>query len=141
MRRYTVRIRDVDYVLDVDDVGQDSYMVTADGQSIPVKILSDEARDRNHDDGATQTAQVGTETALNQSETGESIIVAPMPGLIMSVAVEVGSKVKYGDVLVSLEAMKMENSIRSPIDGVVTAVSATAGENVEHDAVLMKIRG
>jgi biotin carboxyl carrier protein len=58
-------------------------------------------------------------------------ITAPMPGAILEVLVTEGQEVKAGDKLVILEAMKMENIIKSPVDGVISSVQINAGENVE----------
>ncbi len=66
---------------------------------------------------------------------GETIS-APMPGNILSVHVKAGDAVKSGQVLMILEAMKMENEIMAPCDGVVLSVNATAGSTVETGAAL-----
>ncbi|MBQ4562844.1 MAG: biotin/lipoyl-binding protein [Lachnospiraceae bacterium] len=63
-------------------------------------------------------------------------ISAPMPGTILSVNVSNGSVVKKGDVLMVLEAMKMENEIMAPCDGTVSAVSVSKGASVESGALL-----
>ncbi|MFT4737946.1 MAG: biotin carboxyl carrier protein [Cyclobacteriaceae bacterium] len=60
-----------------------------------------------------------------------SEVVAPMPGAILEICVTVGQEVKAGDKLVILEAMKMENVIKSPTDGVIAAIKIDAGTNVE----------
>ncbi len=62
---------------------------------------------------------------------------APMPGLILSVAVAEGQEVKKGDPLLILEAMKMENIIKSPADGVVKGIKVRKGDNVEKNQVLI----
>ena len=67
---------------------------------------------------------------------GANTITAPMPGTILKVNVTNGQAVKKGDVLVVLEAMKMENEIMAPADGVVSSVSVTKGASVESGAVL-----
>ncbi len=61
---------------------------------------------------------------------------APMPGKILGVKVSAGQAVKKGDVLVVLEAMKMENEIVAPQDGTVASVNTSVGEQVEAGAVL-----
>ena len=66
-------------------------------------------------------------------------ICAPMPGNILAVNVSNGSAVKKGDVLMILEAMKMENEIMAPHDGTITAVSVTKGASVESGALLCTI--
>jgi len=67
---------------------------------------------------------------------GEVAIVAPMPGMIIDYKVKEGDKIKSGDVVVVLEAMKMENSLTSPADGVVKKLSFHAGSSVKKDDVL-----
>ena len=66
---------------------------------------------------------------------GESI-TAPMPGNILAVNVTAGAAVKKGDVLMILEAMKMENEIMAPCDGTVASVSVTKGSTVNSGDVL-----
>jgi biotin carboxyl carrier protein len=60
-----------------------------------------------------------------------------MPGLIIEIMVEVGDRVKAGETVVRIEAMKMENDIVSPADGVVTEVRTTKGKEVRENEVLM----
>lgn len=57
-------------------------------------------------------------------------IIAPMPGTVLSVAVEVGSAVTKGQTLLVLEAMKMENEIQAPADGTVQELNASQGLSV-----------
>ncbi|MEE1278520.1 MAG: biotin/lipoyl-containing protein, partial [Acutalibacteraceae bacterium] len=64
---------------------------------------------------------------------------APMPGTINAVKVSNGQAVKKGDVLVVLEAMKMENEIMAPCDGTVSSVPATKGATVNTGDVLCVI--
>lgn len=67
-------------------------------------------------------------------------IKAPMPGTIVSVNVSSGQKVNEGDVVVVLEAMKMENEIMAPKAGTITSVSVSKGESVASGAVLVTIQ-
>ena len=70
---------------------------------------------------------------------GGEKIAAPMPGTILSVNVAAGDAVKKGQVLMILEAMKMENEIMAPCDGTVTSVAAVKGAAVESGALLCTI--
>ena len=70
---------------------------------------------------------------------GESI-TSPMPGNILAVNVTAGSAVKKGDVLMILEAMKMENEIMAPCDGTVGSVNVTKGATVETGTLLCTIQ-
>ncbi len=65
------------------------------------------------------------------------VIKAPMPGLILDLKVKVGDVVKKGDVVLILEAMKMENIIKSPGDGVVKDVKVILKQSVEKNQVLI----
>lgn len=66
-------------------------------------------------------------------------VKAPMPGNILSVNVQAGQTVKKGQVLVILEAMKMENEIQAPCDGKITGVNVRKGDSVETATLLCTI--
>ena len=70
---------------------------------------------------------------------GKETVSSPMPGNILAVNVANGAAVKKGDVLMILEAMKMENEIMSPCDGTILSVNVTKGASVETGAVLCVI--
>lgn len=73
------------------------------------------------------------------SKTGSEKVTAPMPGTILSVNVSVGQKVKKGEVLIILEAMKMENEILSPVDGEVVSINVSTGKVVDSGAILVSL--
>lgn len=64
-------------------------------------------------------------------------LYAPMPGSILEISCKVGDEVLKGDTLLILEAMKMENTIKSPANGTITEISVGVGENVEKDQILI----
>jgi biotin carboxyl carrier protein len=66
-------------------------------------------------------------------------VYAFIPGTIIKVFAEEGKKVKKGDVLCSLHAMKMDNQICAPMDGVIKAVNIKEGQNVSKNDVLIEI--
>lgn len=74
---------------------------------------------------------------------GQALVVndikAPMPGLILDVAITEGDVVKEGDYLLVLEAMKMENTLTAPRDGVVKSISVKKGETVEKNQLLIEM--
>jgi biotin carboxyl carrier protein len=70
---------------------------------------------------------------------GEIAVKAPMPGLVVDVAVREGQAVEAGSILVILESMKMENELRAPRDGVVSQVRVYQGQTVEQHETLVAI--
>ena len=65
---------------------------------------------------------------------------APMPGKVLSVKAAVGQAVKKGDVLLLIEAMKLENEVNAPFDGEVVEVLVNKGQNVTNQQLLVKIK-
>ncbi len=70
---------------------------------------------------------------------GEAVVSAPMPGTVLSYEVRVGDAIKKGDIVVMLEAMKMENAIPSPADGVIKTINASSGDSLKKGDVLAVI--
>ena len=71
---------------------------------------------------------------------GGEQVTSPMPGTILDVKVSQGASVKKGDVLMILEAMKMENEIMCPCDGKVASIHAAKGAAVESGTLLCVIQ-
>jgi len=65
-------------------------------------------------------------------------LLCPMPGLVVSIAVEVGQEIKAGETLAIVEAMKMQNILRAESDGIVSAIKVKAGESLAVDQVIME---
>jgi len=63
---------------------------------------------------------------------------APMPGRIVQVAVQIGQELNVGDELLSFEAMKMENVIKSPVDGTIKKVGVYKSREVEKNTILIE---
>ena len=74
--------------------------------------------------------------AASAGAQGSVVVTAPMPGKILAVKANAGQAVKKGDVIMVLEAMKMENDIVAPQDGTVASINAAAGDAVEAGATL-----
>jgi propionyl-CoA carboxylase alpha chain len=73
------------------------------------------------------------------AEETEGACVAPMPGVVVEVAVTAGTRVKAGELLVVLEAMKMEHRLTAPVDGTVEEVRVAVRDHVTHDDVLVVV--
>ena len=71
---------------------------------------------------------------------GDGSVVAPLPGRVVAVPVAEGARVARGDVLVVIEAMKMEHGLVAPFDGVVEGLSAVVGDQVREGEALARVR-
>ena len=75
------------------------------------------------------------------AEKSDKNIIAPMPGLITAVNVQAGQQVKKGDVLIVMEAMKMEHSLRASMDGVIDVLMVSKGDQVQEGALFLSLGG
>jgi biotin carboxyl carrier protein len=160
MRRYTLDIRGKAFVVDVEEVAADQFQVVVDGQTYDVQLSGDEDLPEATitpalapPGGAAATTAPAASFAsaarkITRRETpppapvrkaagGAGSLCAPMPGVILAVAVKAGDSVARGQEIAVLEAMKMQNVIRSPRDGTIAEVCVAAGQAVGHgDAIV-----
>ena len=109
------------------DSAKGRYVLSLDGRRYDVEALDE------------RTRAIRQLSSSASGPKGPAPLVAPMPGLIVRVSVEVGASVQPGQGLVVMEAMKMENELRSSSAGVVKAIRATPGAAVERGAVLVEL--
>lgn len=136
--------------LDLLPLGDNRYHLIKDNQSYNIQVL-----ENNQDtktlcltvNGTVYNLQIEDEYDQLVKRLGLEVvsaqkvndIKAPMPGLVLEVAVESGQAVTKGDTLLILEAMKMENVIKAPGDGTVAEVSVAKGAAVEKGALLIRL--
>ena len=120
MKNYIVTVNGVSYEVSVEEVGEGQTAVPA---AAPVKT-------------APVKAAAAVKKAKASGAAGSVKVSAPMPGKIIAVKKDAGAAVKKGEVILVLEAMKMENEIVAPQDGTVASVNAAAGDAVEAGDVL-----
>jgi len=116
MKNYIITVNGVAYDVTVEENGTG---ISQAAQSAPVVPVAKPA--------AKPAATVSN---------GSVKITAPMPGKILSVKANAGANVKKGDIVLILEAMKMENEIGAPQDGTIAGINVSAGQEVEAGAVL-----
>ena len=78
--------------------------------------------------------------AAKPAEVGSGSVVAPMPGTILKVLKATGDAVKAGEVVLILEAMKMENEITAPVDGTIGSLNLTEGSTVAGGDLLFDVK-
>ena len=130
MKTYNITVNGVTYTVEVEEVGATaSAPVAAAPVAAPAAPVAAPA-------AAPKAAPAAPKAS---GAAGAVSVKAPMPGNIMKVNCKVGASVKKGDVLIVLEAMKMENDICAPDDGVVASVEVAQGASVETDALLVTL--
>ena len=127
MKTYNITVNGVTYTVEVEEAG-----ATA---AAPVAPTAAPAAPK----AAPAAAPKAAPAPKASGSAGSVSVKAPMPGNIMKVNCKAGASVKKGDVLIVLEAMKMENDICAPQDGVVASVEVAQGASVETDAVLVTL--
>ena len=124
------------------------YVVTLNGKNYEVEVEKNTAKITNPTAAAAPAAAPAPKAApapapvaapapapVAAAPAGGANVTAPMPGTVLNVVAPVGTAVKAGDVILILEAMKMENDIVAPCDGTVASVAAK-GTSVNTDDVL-----
>ena len=108
--------------------GRGQYSIWTDDNRFEVEALDERRR------------AIREMTAKSAAATGPAPLIAPMPGLVVRVNVQPGDEVQPGQSLVVIEAMKMENELRSSTPGFVAAIRVAPGVAVEKGAVLVELR-
>lgn len=140
MARYDLVINGSPYAVDVLDLGAThatvavngvTYSVEIPGGSRPAFTPSPAPRPavQRPAVSAPQAAPVRA-VPVPQAPAGGEVVLAPMPGHILNVSVKVGDEIEAGDTVVVMEAMKMENEIKSHVPGKVTEVKVAKGQDV-----------
>lgn len=123
-----------------------SLRITVNGKVYEVQVEetdSNEIAPQPTHNNSTVNAPVQQEKPIEAPKptapVGGQSITSPMPGSILDVKVSQGDSVKAGQLLIILEAMKMENEITSPCDGTVSSVLVKKGDTVDSGAVMVTI--
>ena len=114
-----------------------NYTITVNGNVYDVTV--EEGTGSTAGAAKAATPKAAAPKAAPAGAQGAVKVNAPMPGKILKVNVNAGTAVKKGDVLLVLEAMKMENEICAPLDGTVATVECAAGDSVESGKVLVSM--
>lgn len=123
---WSLLIGGASYVADVKEAEDGRFLVEVEGESYRIRMEE-------------ETRHLLRTRAGGEGHRGGHVLVAPMPGKVVNVAVQVGQAVKAGDPLVVVEAMKMENEFRAVAAGTVKDVRVEAGQAVNAGDILVVV--
>ena len=125
MKKFFVKVNGVGYDVEIEEV-------TGNGVQMPVQQTLAPA--------PAAVAQKPVQAAPAAAPAAGEAVKAPLPGTVLDIRVSAGQSVKSGDIMLVLEAMKMENEILAPRDGVVAGVSAVKGASVNTGDILVTLK-
>ena len=131
---YTVKVGDIDNNIAKVEVNGVPYKVELEKTEKPVTIVT-----APRPSAAPRTESGAKVIAKPKAAAAGYSVEAPLPGVVVSVNVKVGDVVKASDTVVVLEAMKMENDIRSMKDGTVTKILVNVGDSILEGTDMMII--
>ena len=133
MRKFNITVNGEVYEVEVEEMGEEGTIVTPQPRrAAPAQAAKPVAK--------PVSKPAARKAAPAAPSAGSVSISAPMPGVILDVRVSEGQAVKNGDVLLILEAMKMENEVMAPQDGTIESVSIAKGSNVNAGDVMIVIK-
>lgn len=118
MKNYRITVNGTAYDVAVEEMGSDNTVAAATTPAIAAAP-------------APKALAAPAQAAPVAGNAGSITVAAPMPGKILAVKANAGQAVKKGDVVLILEAMKMENEVVAPEDGTVASINVSVGDMVE----------
>ena len=146
MNKYEYKVQGVDYTVEIEDVEGNVAKVNVNG--IPFEVEMKQPIKAAPKVKKVEPAKVAAPAAPVAAPAAPAVsaaagagakVTAPLPGTITDVKVAVGQAVNAGDVVVVLEAMKMQNNIEAENSGTVTSVMVNKGDTVMEGTVLVTI--
>ncbi len=128
MKKFRVVVNGMEYEVGIEEIL---------GESAGTPVVKEPVRTAPKPAAPVKAAPPKPSAAPMQE--GEGAVSAPMPGTVINVSKNKGDQVKKGDVLLVLEAMKMENEIMAPCDGTVANIHVASGASVNAGDVLIEI--
>ncbi len=146
MSKYQYKVNGIDYIVEIEDIEGNMAKVNVNGKAFDVELAtpvkSKPSPAKVKPQSAPQAAPAKENTRAKKPKAAEGTgakVLAPLPGTILDVKVNVGDTVKSGDTVIILEAMKMQNNIEAECDGTITSILVTKGDTVMEGAALVTI--
>lgn len=136
MKQFKYKINGKEYEVSVDEKEECIAEVTVNGKVYQVEM---EKKVEEEAPKVSRPAVKATATASAKSSNAAGAVKSPLPGIVISIDVNVGDEVKKGQQVAVLEAMKMENSIAAPVSGKVASINVNSGDSVLEGVTLLVI--
>ncbi|MBN1448757.1 MAG: biotin/lipoyl-binding protein [Bacteroidetes bacterium] len=143
-RKFSMKIHGNDYAVEIKKIDEGIASVEVNGTVYEVHYEAERKVSKTPTLSRKPVYHTETDRPAKTARPDPSkgrIVKAPLPGVILEMRVKEGDTVKAGDVVMIMEAMKMENNISSPMDGTVTAMKVAKGDNVLEGDALFEIGG
>ncbi len=139
----------VDFSFDIVEISKNCYHMIKDNKSYNIELVKIDFENKSfvvkvnnekhelkvYDEFDLLLKKMGYKDELDKKVNN---ILAPMPGLVLDILVEKGSKINKDDNILVLEAMKMENILKSPIDGIVKNINCKKNSTVNKNQILIE---
>jgi biotin carboxyl carrier protein len=144
MKEYKITLNNHTYLVVIKKIQADSAVVEVNGKNYNVDI---ETKIKRHMEplevkptlSSPPAASSAKRPPTDTEQAADNQIVAPLPGMIMDILVKEGDKISANQVVMKMEAMKMENDIKSDRDGIVEKIHVNPGEAVLENAALISL--
>ena len=142
MKEYKYTINGNKYEISIEGIEDNIAKVLVNGEEYKVEMEKEPEPEKKKvvvKPVTPQPAHAASSASASPKANANNAVKAPLPGVIVEVKVAVGDKVKIGDTVVVLEAMKMANNLDTEKAGTVTAILVQPGESVMEDTPLVVI--
>ncbi|WP_101690039.1 DUF2118 domain-containing protein [Dysgonomonas massiliensis] len=146
MKQFIYRINGQEYIVAVNKMDNSQAEVAVNGTNYNVELVDGEEEvtlvtrpAAPAPAAAPKTAAPAPAKSAGTGAKGANALNSPLPGIIVSISVNVGDAVKKGQTVAVLEAMKMENALQAPVDGTVASIDVNVGDSVLEGVAILTI--
>jgi len=143
MKKFKFIIRGNEYNVEIQSIEDEIAEIEVNGTTYQVEVVKAIKEIKTPKLVRSQVVPAGgsdsAKTSKPSEKKGVGFVRAPLPGTILEIKIKVGDEVKVGDKLLIMEAMKMENDIRSDKSGKVSTIKVNSGDSVLEGDVLVEI--
>jgi biotin carboxyl carrier protein len=140
MKKFKFTISGNDYEVHIKDFDDNVAEIEVNGTPYKVEVHQEVKTTKTPRLVRKPVVKNAGEGLIKKSDSVGEVVNAPLPGTIISVAVKEGDSITTGQILLVMEAMKMENNVLAESDGTVGAIKIAAGDTVLQDDVLIEMQ-